>query len=94
MENCEDYEVFFLAPGLVIWYPHSEHFHQEEAAMRGADGDIITVKEQNEVILSADLSGLYAEPLSWSCYEVIVDAQLNLPCLDYGTPFRGAKLAN
>ena len=44
-------------------------------------------REQNKVIFAADIISLYADPINWDRYYIIVDEQLGLSYVDAGSNF-------
>ena len=57
--------------------------------MLDVDVDITmhSARERNEGISVADLSSLYAYPITWDSYEMIVRKQLGLSYVDAGSNF-------
>ena len=53
------------------------------------DSDIAmhATRERNKVISAADLISLYADPINWDRYYIIVDEQLGLSYVDAGSNF-------
>ena len=43
--------------------------------------------KQNKVITDANIRSLYADTITWDCYETIVNEQLGLLCLGTGSNF-------
>jgi hypothetical protein len=74
-ENCEDYQVVYVTSDGDSWDPYSEHFTDEEAAMVDVNGSLVEQdpRPQSNIFNEVDISKLYIEPVTWHCYEDIVN---------------------
>ena len=55
--------------------------------MLDVDGDITmrAAREKKELISAADISSLYADPITWDIYETIGGEKLGLSCVNAGS---------
>lgn len=88
--NWEEHPVVYLTPDAPSWDPYSEHFAEEEERYIDHDGDLIQPREisipKNDVVTAADVSELYAEPLTWDRFDEIVDTNLADDVIDLSGP--------
>jgi hypothetical protein len=74
-ENWEDYQVIHITPDGDSWDPYSEHFANKESTMVDVNGLLVERDPcpQSNIFNEADISKLYDKPVTWQCYEDIVN---------------------